>query len=67
MQRATMIPENQLDRATTRVALTERFDSSAIYTHASQFCDPRTAPEFWQTYLTLEIQHGSEDAFREVS
>ncbi|KAG0149688.1 hypothetical protein CROQUDRAFT_73826 [Cronartium quercuum f. sp. fusiforme G11] len=38
----------------------------AIYAHASQFCDPRTSPQFWETYHNFEIQHGSEDTFREM-
>ncbi|PLW13792.1 hypothetical protein PCANC_19535 [Puccinia coronata f. sp. avenae] len=38
----------------------------AIYAHSSQFCDPRTAPQFWETYHNFEIQHGSEDTFREM-
>lgn len=38
----------------------------AIYAHCSQFCDPRTSPKFWETYHNFEIQHGSEDTFREM-
>ncbi|MBW0483088.1 hypothetical protein O181_022803 [Austropuccinia psidii MF-1] len=38
----------------------------AIYAYASQFCDPRTSPQFWETYHNFEIQHGSEDTFREM-
>ncbi|KAI9623400.1 hypothetical protein H4Q26_014568 [Puccinia striiformis f. sp. tritici PST-130] len=38
----------------------------AIYAHSSQFCDPRTSPKFWETYHNFEIQHGSEDTFREM-
>jgi pre-mRNA-splicing factor SYF1 len=38
----------------------------AIYAHASQFCDPRTNPEFWAEWHTFEIDTGSEDTFREM-
>jgi pre-mRNA-splicing factor SYF1 len=38
----------------------------AIYAHASQFCDPRVAPEFWKAWNTFEIETGSEDTFREM-
>jgi len=38
----------------------------AILGHASQFCDPRTNPEFWQTWEKFEVQHGNEDTFKEM-
>jgi pre-mRNA-splicing factor SYF1 len=38
----------------------------AIYGHASQFCDPRTSPEFWQKWESFEVQHGNEDTFKEM-
>ncbi|ODO00661.1 pre-mRNA-splicing factor SYF1 [Cryptococcus wingfieldii CBS 7118] len=38
----------------------------AIYAHASQFCDPRIEPEFWQEWNDFEIDTGSEDTFREM-
>lgn len=38
----------------------------AVFAHASQFCDPRIDKTFWDTYHKFEIQHGSEDTFREV-
>jgi pre-mRNA-splicing factor SYF1 len=38
----------------------------AIMGHASQFCDPRTNPEFWQKWETFEVQHGNEDTFKEM-
>ncbi|KAG9082328.1 pre-mRNA-splicing factor syf1, partial [Ceratobasidium sp. UAMH 11750] len=38
----------------------------AIFAHASQFCDPRTASEFWKAWNTFEIETGSEDTFREM-
>lgn len=38
----------------------------AIYGHASQFCDPRTSPEFWKKWEGFEVQHGNEDTFKEM-
>ena len=38
----------------------------AIYGHASQFCDPRTTPTFWQKWEAFEVQHGNEDTFKEM-
>ncbi|KAF2143687.1 uncharacterized protein K452DRAFT_247009 [Aplosporella prunicola CBS 121167] len=38
----------------------------AIYGHASQFCDPRTSPDFWQKWESFEVQHGNEDTFKET-
>lgn len=38
----------------------------AIYGHASQFCDPRTAPDFWTRWEQFEVQHGNEDTYKEM-
>ncbi|EIW71711.1 hypothetical protein TREMEDRAFT_43021 [Tremella mesenterica DSM 1558] len=38
----------------------------AIYAHASQFCDPRVEPEFWNEWNMFEVDTGSEDTFREM-
>ena len=38
----------------------------AIYGHASQFCDPRMNPGFWQKWEAFEVQHGNEDTFKEM-
>ncbi|CAH0054213.1 unnamed protein product [Clonostachys solani] len=38
----------------------------AIYGHASQFCDPRTSPEFWTKWEQFEVQHGNEDTYKEM-
>ncbi|UZJ57202.1 hypothetical protein CBS101457_006522 [Exobasidium rhododendri] len=37
-----------------------------IFAHASQFCDPRSEPQFWKEWNNFEIDHGSEDTFREM-
>ncbi|KAL2023954.1 hypothetical protein VTK56DRAFT_189 [Thermocarpiscus australiensis] len=38
----------------------------AIYGHASQFCDPRTNPDFWTKWEQFEVQHGNEDTYKEM-
>ncbi|KAF9694358.1 hypothetical protein EKO04_007566 [Ascochyta lentis] len=38
----------------------------AIYGHASQFCDPRTSPEFWKKWESFEVSHGNEDTYKEM-
>jgi len=38
----------------------------AIYSHASQFCDPRISPEFWTKWEAFEIKDGNEDTFKEM-
>ncbi|GAO46988.1 hypothetical protein G7K_1202-t1 [Saitoella complicata NRRL Y-17804] len=37
-----------------------------ILAHASQFCDPRTQPSFWQKWHDFEVKHGNEDTFKEM-
>merc|ERR1719426_532210 len=38
----------------------------AIYTHASQFCNPAKEKDFWEDWKRFEVQHGNEDTFREM-
>jgi pre-mRNA-splicing factor SYF1 len=38
----------------------------AIYTFASQLCDPKVETVFWQTWREFEYAHGSKDTFREM-
>ena len=53
----------------------------AIYSHASQMCDPRVTADFWQVTIVLtvlvltiflqvwkdfEVKHGNEDTLREM-
>ncbi|KKA29119.1 hypothetical protein TD95_005271 [Thielaviopsis punctulata] len=38
----------------------------AIFGHGSQFCDPRTSPDFWTKWEAFEVQHGNEDTFKEM-
>lgn len=38
----------------------------AIFAYASQFCNPKTRPDFWQTWNDFEIESGTEDSFREM-
>ncbi|KAL7083563.1 hypothetical protein ACP275_14G171800 [Erythranthe tilingii] len=38
----------------------------ALYKHASQFADPRSDPDFWESWNNFEVQHGNVDTFREM-
>ncbi|SCZ96547.1 BZ3500_MvSof-1268-A1-R1_Chr8-2g10286 [Microbotryum saponariae] len=64
------LPDRQTAHMCLRFAALERklgeIDRArAIFAHASQFCDPRVEPEFWNVWNTFEIETGSEDTFRE--
>ncbi|KAH9997505.1 hypothetical protein BJV77DRAFT_1058950 [Russula vinacea] len=66
-----VLPDRQTAKMSLRFAALERklgeIDRArAIYAHASQFCDPRTNPEFWAEWHSFEIDTGSEDTFREM-
>jgi len=38
----------------------------AIYTHGSQFADPRREKGYWKKWREFEEAHGNEDTFREM-
>ncbi|RDX48275.1 protein prenylyltransferase [Lentinus brumalis] len=66
-----ILPDRQTAEMCLRFAAMERklgeIDRArAIYAHASQFCDPRVHPKFWQEWNNFEIETGSEDTFREM-
>ncbi|KAI0831159.1 spliceosome complex protein [Trametes gibbosa] len=66
-----ILPDKQTAEMCLRFASMERklgeIDRArAIYAHASQFCDPRVHPKFWQEWNSFEIETGSEDTFREM-
>ncbi|KAH7914669.1 hypothetical protein BJ138DRAFT_1143343 [Hygrophoropsis aurantiaca] len=66
-----VLPNRQTAEMCLRFAALERklgeIDRArAIYAHASQFCDPRVNPKFWQEWNSFEIETGSEDTFREM-
>ncbi|KAJ8588066.1 TPR-like protein [Rhizopogon salebrosus TDB-379] len=66
-----VLPDKQTAEMCLRFAALERklgeIDRArAIYAHASQFCDPRVNPKFWQEWNNFEIETGSEDTFREM-
>ncbi|EMD38479.1 hypothetical protein CERSUDRAFT_135308 [Gelatoporia subvermispora B] len=66
-----VLPDKQTAEMCLRFASMERklgeIDRArAIYAHASQFCDPRVNPKFWQEWHSFEIDTGSEDTFREM-
>jgi len=66
-----VLPDKQTAEICLRFANLERklgeIDRArAIFAHASQFCDPRSEPKFWKDWNDFEIDHGSEDTFREM-
>ncbi|KAF2496731.1 hypothetical protein BU16DRAFT_458114 [Lophium mytilinum] len=65
------LPDNEAKEMCLKFAEMERrlgeIDRArAIYGHASQFCDPRTNPVFWQKWESFEVKHGNEDTFKEM-
>lgn len=65
------LPQERIKDACVRYArmettLGEVDRARAIYTHASQFCDPRKDEEFWKLWRGFEVQHGNEDTFRDM-
>jgi len=38
----------------------------AIFSHGSQFADPRLDPGYWQTWRDFEVAFGNEDTFRDM-
>lgn len=70
-QAVETLPDRQTAEMCLRFAALERKlgevdRARAIYKHASQFCDPRIRPDFWQEWNSFEIDTGSEDTFREM-
>merc|ERR1719321_2105125 len=65
------LPQDRIKDACVRYAKMETMlgevdRARAIYTHGSQFCDPRKEEEFWKTWRSFEVQHGNEDTFRDM-
>ncbi len=38
----------------------------AIYTHGSQYSDPRARADYWKKWHDFEVRHGNEDTFAEM-
>eukprot|EP00903_Cladosiphon_okamuranus_P006058 g5973.t1 len=38
----------------------------AVFSHGSQFADPRRATPYWQAWHEFEVAHGNEETFREM-
>mmetsp|Transcript_63107 Transcript_63107/g.162498 ORF Transcript_63107/g.162498 Transcript_63107/m.162498 type:complete len:962 (+) Transcript_63107:93-2978(+) len=65
------LPQDRIKDACVRYAKMETMlgevdRARGIYTHASQFCDPRTDDDFWKVWRSFEVQHGNEDTFRDM-
>ncbi|KAJ2122168.1 pre-mRNA-splicing factor syf1 [Coemansia sp. RSA 720] len=52
--------------AQTELQLGEVDRARALLAYAAQFADPRTDPRVWQQWHDFEVQHGSEDSFKEM-
>jgi pre-mRNA-splicing factor SYF1 len=67
----TVLPDSEAKEMCLKFAdmekrLGEIDRARAIYGHASQFCDPRTNPDFWTKWEQFEVQHGNEDTYKEM-
>jgi len=67
----TVLPDAQTAEMCLRFAALEKklgeIDRARrVFGHGSQFCDPRTNPKYWKEWNDFEIEHGSEDTFREM-
>ncbi|WFD00470.1 pre-mRNA-splicing factor syf1 [Malassezia yamatoensis] len=65
------LPDRQAAQIGLRFAHVERklgeMDRArGIYAHISQLCNPKTQTAFWETWNAFEIEHGTEDTFREM-
>jgi pre-mRNA-splicing factor SYF1 len=70
-QAIEVLPQDRIKDACVRYGKMETMlgevdRARAIYTHGSQFCDPRKEEEFWKTWRSFEVQHGNEDTFRDM-
>eukprot|EP01091_Cochliopodium_minus_P008222 TRINITY_DN1820_c0_g1_i2.p1 TRINITY_DN1820_c0_g1~~TRINITY_DN1820_c0_g1_i2.p1 ORF type:complete len:668 (-),score=225.36 TRINITY_DN1820_c0_g1_i2:59-2062(-) len=55
-----------LKYATLEKKLGEIDRARAIYSHASQFCDPNIDSQFWEEFHNFEVAHGNEETFRNM-
>lgn len=67
----SVLPDNEAKEMCLKFAdmekrLGEIDRARAIYGHASQFCDPRTSPDFWSKWEQFEVHHGNEDTYKEM-
>ncbi|KUF89320.1 hypothetical protein AM588_10005568 [Phytophthora nicotianae] len=61
------VPNLCLKFAQMETKLGEFDRARAIYSHASQFCDPRQHEKsFWKVWHEFEVSHGSEHTFLEM-
>ncbi|KAJ1979520.1 pre-mRNA-splicing factor syf1 [Dimargaris xerosporica] len=60
------VPEMCIEYAEMELKLNEVDRARALYGYASQFCDPRTSPNFWKIWHEFEVKHGNEDTFKEM-
>ena len=66
-----VVPEERVKDIALRFAdletkLGEIDRARAIYTYASQFCNPQTQITFWRMWLDFEGRHGNKETFKEM-
>ncbi|EDQ86376.1 uncharacterized protein MONBRDRAFT_28344 [Monosiga brevicollis MX1] len=55
-----------MDFASLETKLGEVDRARAIYSHTSQYCEPKSAKKFWDAWEDFEVRHGNEDTYREM-
>lgn len=55
-----------LEFITVELKLGEVDRARALYGYGSQFCDPRTSPEYWTKWHDFELEYGNEDTYKEM-
>lgn len=55
-----------LQYAQLETKLGELDRARGIYSHGSQFSDPRITKSYWKAWQEFEVHHGNEDTFREM-
>ena len=60
------IPEMCLKYGNLETIVGEVDRARSIYTHGSQYCDPRAQRLYWKKWHDFEVRHGNEDTFSEM-
>lgn len=55
-----------LDFISIELKLGEVDRARALYGYGSQFCDPRTSPDYWKKWNDFELEYGNEDTYKEM-
>uniref|UniRef100_A0A7S4KII1 Suppressor of forked domain-containing protein n=1 Tax=Paramoeba aestuarina TaxID=180227 RepID=A0A7S4KII1_9EUKA len=63
---AKLVPDFCLKYANLETIVGEIDRARGIFTHGSQYCDPRSRADYWQKWHEFEVKHGNEDTFAEM-